>query len=86
MTIRPYPDFRPVLTLGDATDSDAALFRLHDGRLRLENLHFVLPLPRFFFAAGFFTGGSFFATAFFLGAAGFFTGFLNCYGLGTSSF
>ncbi len=42
LTIRPYRYHRPVLTLGDATETEAALFRLHDGKLRLEGLEFRL--------------------------------------------
>src|SRR5262249_15326876 len=44
-TIKPYPGCRPVLTLGSTTEADAALFRLHDGQLRLEGLEFFLQ-PR----------------------------------------
>jgi hypothetical protein len=45
ITIKAFPGFHPVLTLGDTRDPDAALFRLHDGRLHLEGLEFYL-LPR----------------------------------------
>jgi tRNA A-37 threonylcarbamoyl transferase component Bud32 len=45
LTIKPYPGHRPVLTLGTTTEADAALFRLHDGQLRLEGLEFYLQ-PR----------------------------------------
>jgi Protein kinase domain len=46
LTIKPHPEFRPVLTLGPTTEPDAALFRLHDGKLRLEGLQFAFPPPR----------------------------------------
>src|SRR5262249_604777 len=36
------PDYRPILTIGDADEEETALFRLHDGTLRLENLEFRL--------------------------------------------
>jgi hypothetical protein len=42
LTIRPYPNYRPVLTISQSTDPDAALIRLHDGKLALENLQFRL--------------------------------------------
>lgn len=45
LTIRPDKGCKPILTLGDAPDRDAAIFRLHDGQLKLENLEFVLPPP-----------------------------------------
>jgi hypothetical protein len=46
VTIRPYPNYRPVLTLGETPDQEASLFRLYDGKLRLEGLHFQFPTPR----------------------------------------
>ncbi|MBV9126208.1 MAG: serine/threonine protein kinase, partial [Planctomycetes bacterium] len=42
LTIKPYTGYRPILTLGDTTDQDATLFRLHDGQLKLEHLEFRL--------------------------------------------
>ncbi|MFO0881325.1 MAG: serine/threonine-protein kinase [Gemmataceae bacterium] len=42
LTIKPARRFRPVLTLGELTDSDVSMFRLYDGRLRLEGLEFRL--------------------------------------------
>lgn len=42
LTLRPYPDYHPVLTLGLTSDPDACLFRLSDGQLRLEQLEFAL--------------------------------------------
>jgi hypothetical protein len=45
LTIRPARRFRPVLVLGDATEAETALFRVHDGKLRLEDLQFRLT-PR----------------------------------------
>jgi serine/threonine protein kinase len=45
LTIKAFPGCRPVLTLGPTTEADAALFRLHDGLLRLEGLDFYLQ-PR----------------------------------------
>jgi predicted Ser/Thr protein kinase len=38
LTIRPARRWRPVLKLAEAGEADAALFKLHDGRLRLEGL------------------------------------------------
>jgi hypothetical protein len=46
LTIKAADGYRPVLTLGDTTEPDAALFRVHDGQLRLEGLTFHLPPPR----------------------------------------
>jgi hypothetical protein len=47
VTIKPFPDCRPVLTLDPDTDEeDAALFRLHDGKLRLAGLEFALHPAR----------------------------------------
>ncbi|HMC88036.1 MAG TPA: hypothetical protein VKI17_00745, partial [Gemmataceae bacterium] len=46
LTIKPYEGYRPVLKIGQSTDPDAALFRLHDGKLTLENLEFVVSPDR----------------------------------------
>jgi serine/threonine protein kinase len=45
ITIRPYPGCQPVLSIGETTEPDAALFRVYDGRLNLERLEFHLQ-PR----------------------------------------
>jgi hypothetical protein len=45
LTIRPFRGYHPVLVLGDAPDKEVALFRLQDGKLRLEDLEFRLK-PR----------------------------------------
>jgi hypothetical protein len=42
LTIKAAAGFHPILTLGQSTDPDAALFRLHDGKLTLEGLEFQL--------------------------------------------
>jgi serine/threonine protein kinase len=42
VTIKPYPNYHPVLTIGPTTERDAALFRIHDGQLKLEHLEFHL--------------------------------------------
>jgi hypothetical protein len=42
LTIRAFPRYRPVLTLAPGTETDAAIFRLLDGDLRLEGLEFAL--------------------------------------------
>jgi hypothetical protein len=42
LTIQAHPGYHPILTLGDATDSETALFRLHVGKLRLKKLEFRL--------------------------------------------
>lgn len=46
LTIRADKDSRPILTLGRTTEPDAALFRVHDGTLRLEQLEFSMPAGR----------------------------------------
>jgi serine/threonine protein kinase len=47
LTIRPEGDHRPVLTLaGKTVGSDVALFTLHHGQLRFENLEFLLKPDR----------------------------------------
>src|SRR5262249_13795590 len=46
VTVKPAPGCHPVLTLGETTEADAALFRLHDGQLRLEGLEFHLQPTR----------------------------------------
>ncbi|HLN31345.1 MAG TPA: protein kinase [Gemmataceae bacterium] len=51
VTIRPYRNFHPILTIGQTTDSDAALFRVYDGQLRLEQLEFHLKPVRSEFRA-----------------------------------
>jgi len=51
VTIRPYNNFHPILTIGQTTDSDAALFRVYDGQLRLEQLEFHLKPDRTGFRA-----------------------------------
>ncbi|MCS6849545.1 MAG: serine/threonine protein kinase [Gemmataceae bacterium] len=42
LTIKPYPGCQPILELGETTDTDAALFRVYDGQLHLEQLQFVV--------------------------------------------
>jgi hypothetical protein len=42
LTIKPTPGMHPVLTLAENSDKDTALFRVHDGSLRLEGLEFYL--------------------------------------------
>jgi hypothetical protein len=43
VTLKPFPDHHPILTLAATTDEeDAALFRLNHGKLALENLEFHL--------------------------------------------
>jgi serine/threonine protein kinase len=51
VTLKPYRRFHPVLTLGPTTEPDAALFRIHDGRLKLERLEFRLAPERSGFRA-----------------------------------
>ncbi|MFO0844655.1 MAG: serine/threonine-protein kinase [Gemmataceae bacterium] len=46
LTIKPARKFRPVLTLGDVTDTDAVLFRVYHGKLTLEGLEFKLKPGR----------------------------------------
>jgi serine/threonine protein kinase len=45
ITIRPFANCQPVLSIGDTTEPDAALFRIYDGRLTLERLEFQIQ-PR----------------------------------------
>jgi hypothetical protein len=42
LTIRPYPDYHPVLIPSSANEVDGALFRIVEGRLQLEGLEFRL--------------------------------------------
>jgi serine/threonine protein kinase len=42
LTLQPDENCRPVLTVGETADPNPSLFRLHDGKLRLENLQFRL--------------------------------------------
>jgi serine/threonine protein kinase len=42
LTIKPFGEMHPVLTLGQTSQADAAMFHLHSGRLRLEKLEFLL--------------------------------------------
>jgi serine/threonine protein kinase len=42
VTIKPFPDTHPILTVATTTEPDAALFKLHDGQLHLEHLEFRL--------------------------------------------
>jgi serine/threonine protein kinase len=45
LTIKPYPDYHPVLTLDETSDPDAALFTLNDGKLTLDGLEIRLQPP-----------------------------------------
>ncbi len=51
VTIKPYRQHKPILTLGGTTERDAALFRLHDGKLKFEDLEFQLEPSRAEFKA-----------------------------------
>jgi hypothetical protein len=42
LTIKPFGDMHPVLTLGQTSQADTAMFHLHSGKLRLEKLEFLL--------------------------------------------
>ncbi len=46
LTIRADVGFHPILTLGDTLEADAALFRIYNGRLRLENVELRLQPSR----------------------------------------
>jgi tRNA A-37 threonylcarbamoyl transferase component Bud32 len=48
LTIKPHPRFRPILELGQTSDSDAALVRLHDGKVTFQDLEFRLRPQRDF--------------------------------------
>jgi hypothetical protein len=51
ITIRPYANCQPVLSIGETTEPDAALFRVYDGRLTLEQLEIRLQTPQADFKA-----------------------------------
>jgi serine/threonine protein kinase len=51
LTIRPHRGFKPILTLGETAEADAALFRLHDGKVAFEDLEFRLKPQRAEFKA-----------------------------------
>src|SRR5205823_10160017 len=42
LTIRPFEGYHPILTLGQSSDPEAGMFRLHDGKLRLKDLEFLI--------------------------------------------
>jgi len=42
VTIRPHPGYRPILSVGQTTEQDAAMFRVYDGQLKLESLEIRL--------------------------------------------
>ena len=45
LTIRPARGFQPLLTVGETSEKETALFRLQDGKLRLEDLEFRIRPP-----------------------------------------
>jgi hypothetical protein len=51
LTIKAFEGCHPILFLGKTNDPDAAMFRLSDGKLVLENLELHLPTPRAEFRA-----------------------------------
>jgi serine/threonine protein kinase len=42
VSIRPHPGYHPILSIGQTTEQDAAMFRVYDGQLRLESLEIQL--------------------------------------------
>jgi hypothetical protein len=42
LTLQPYPEFRPVLVMGEPSEREPALFTLYDGQLRIEGLELRL--------------------------------------------
>src|SRR5262249_52898050 len=42
LTLRPYPGHMPLLKVAQTSEKDAAMFRLHDGRIQFEQLEFIL--------------------------------------------
>jgi serine/threonine protein kinase len=42
VSIKPHPGYHPILSIGQTTEQDAAMFRIYDGQLRLESLEFQL--------------------------------------------
>ncbi|MBL8793944.1 MAG: serine/threonine protein kinase [Planctomycetia bacterium] len=51
LTIKAFEGCHPILFLGKTNDPDAAMFRVSDGKLTLENLELHLPTPRAEFRA-----------------------------------
>jgi serine/threonine protein kinase len=51
VTIKPYPGYHPILSIGQTTEQDAALFRIYDGQLKLDGLEFQLAPGSFPFKA-----------------------------------
>jgi hypothetical protein len=43
LTIKPFEGYHPILTLGQSSDPEAGIFRLHDGKLRLKDIEFLIP-------------------------------------------
>jgi len=46
LTIRPHDGYHPILTIGQSPEPDAALVRVHDGKVAFENLEFRLAPDR----------------------------------------
>jgi hypothetical protein len=46
VTVKAFPNYQPVLTPAPTPEADSAMFRLHDGRVTLEGLQFVLRPAR----------------------------------------
>jgi serine/threonine protein kinase len=42
LTIKPFDGYHPILSLGQSSDPEAGIFRLHDGKLRLKDLEFLI--------------------------------------------
>lgn len=42
LTIEPYEGYHPILTLAPSPEAETGMFRLHDGKLRLKDLEFLL--------------------------------------------
>jgi hypothetical protein len=42
ITIKPFPNYHPILKMAPLPEKDAALFTLHDGKLTFEDLEFLL--------------------------------------------
>src|SRR5205814_2957204 len=42
VSIKPHPGNHPILSIGQTTEQDAAMFRVYDGQLKLESLEFQL--------------------------------------------
>ncbi len=55
LTIKPAPDYKPILTLDASEDLDSSLFRLHGGKVQFEGLEILLRPRKAFRSQSFLT-------------------------------